>query len=177
MRPKRNSPTSASDKEPLSEAEAWPRLLRYCAYQERSPAEVSQKMRTFKLDADAQARLLIRLQEENFLSADRFAQAYSTGKLRNNRWGERKIAQGLAAKGIDRETIAEKLTTLPANEVRQSLRTLLEKKDGNTYHKLPSLERKTKLYRLGISHGFGHDIVSEEVKRILKPQSEEDNIA
>lgn len=160
-------------REPLTEAEAWPRLLRYCAFQERSPAEVSQKMRGYGLEAEAQERLLERLREENYLSEARFTEAYAGGKLRANRWGERKIAMGLAAKGIDRETIAGQLESMPKEDFRQTLRTLLEKRDAQ-YHALPPAERRQKLYRLGLSRGFSNDLVAEEVNRLLKGLGEED---
>ncbi len=166
----------ASSIEPkvLSEAEAWPRLLRYCAFQERAPAEVLKKMRSFNLPADAQERLLERLKEENYLSVDRFTETYAGGKLRSNRWGGRKIAMGLAAKGIEREVITEKLAAVPEAEFRAVLRTLLERRDESQYKHLPPAERRQKLFRLGLSRGFGSDLVSEEVKRLTGSRVEDD---
>jgi regulatory protein len=114
-----------------------------------------------------QERLLARLQAENYLSATRFAEAYTRGKLRNNRWGQRKIAMGLAAKGVDKALIADQLHALPPDDVRATLRTLLERRDASKYHALPALERRQKLYRLGLSRGFDADMVGEEVKRVM----------
>ena len=154
-------------KEPLTEAEAYPRLLRYCAFQERGPAEVETKMRGFGLDAGARERLIERLKEENYLSLDRFAETFAGGKLRSNKWGTRKIAMGLAAKGVDKDTIAEKLGEIPQDDFRKTLRTLLEKRDESQYKHLPPAERRQKLFRLGLSRGFATDLVSEEVKRVM----------
>ena len=166
----------ASSIEPkvLSEAEAWPRLLRYCAFQERAPAEVLKKMRGYHLPPDAQERLLGRLKEENYLSVDRFTETYAGGKLRSNRWGGRKIAMGLAAKGIEKEVISEKLAAMPTEDFRAALRTLLERRDESQYKHLPPAERRQKLYRLGLSRGFASDLVAEEVKRLTGGRVEDD---
>ena len=150
----------------LTEEQAWPRLLRYCAYQERAPQEVVRKMSGYGLDTATQERLLQRLREDNYLSAERYAQAYAGGKLRQNRWGKSKIKLGLASKGIDKELATDAIANLDEGGYRASLRTLLERKDELRYKYLPMLERRQKLWRLGVSHGFEAGLVSAEIKRI-----------
>ena len=76
---------TSQPKEPkeVTEAMALTRLLRFCAYQERSEAEVRQKMRIWALPAPTEAKLIERLTEDNYLNEARFVAAFAGGKHRN----------------------------------------------------------------------------------------------
>jgi regulatory protein len=158
--------TTRQEAKPLTPEQAWPRLLRFCAFQERAPSEVKRKMVGFGLAESDQEELLIRLAAENYLAPARFATSFVSGKLSQNRWGAVKIKIALQAKGIDKEQIAESISATDPATWQATLRTLLEKRDASRYHALPPYERYNKLFRLGLSHGFESDLVKQEVKRI-----------
>jgi|GEM_PF-2421996 len=171
------TPDLEPDKEPLSDQALYLKLARYCAYQERAPAEVLRKMYQLEVkDHERQQVMLRKLEADNYLCAQRFAQAYATGKLRQNRWGQRKIAAGLAAKGVERDQISAQVQGLSADDVNRALLTLLTRRDETAYAKLPTHERRTKLMRLGISRGFEPDAVRLVVANLLsaKPTDSQD---
>lgn len=152
---------------PLTLEEAYPRLLRYCAYQERSPAEVVRKMKGFLLSAEDQEVLMAKLIEENYLSEKRFTDVFAGGKLRQNQWGKVKIQAGLAQKGISREKADEAIAHLDPNQYRAQLRKLLEKHWESKLRHLPPIEASSKLYKVGLSRGFESSLVGELVKEIM----------
>ena len=133
-------------------------------------------MKDFGLDDAAQERLMERLRAENYLSVERYAAVYTSGKMRNNRWGMSKIKMGLASKGIDKDQAAEAISQVDEVSYLASLCALLERKDELRYNKLPMPERKQKLWRLGVSHGFESGLVSREVKRIIGLGEAEENL-
>ena len=65
----------------MTTSEALSKLQNYCAYQERSPFEVSRKLDLLKLPRNRQEEVLATLMEDNFLDEYRFAEAYTRGKL------------------------------------------------------------------------------------------------
>lgn len=91
--------------EVLSLDTLYAKISRYCAYQDRSSAEVRQKLRLLGADDKTSLQLLQRLIDENFVNEERFARAYARGKFRINGWGRLKIRNGLRAKGIDESLI------------------------------------------------------------------------
>ncbi len=159
--------TKPKEKKALTAEEAYPRLLRFCAYQERSPAEVVRKMQGFGLETPDQEMLLERLKEENYLSEDRFTSAYTGGKLRQNNWGKVKIRMGLAQKGISREKAQEAIGELDPAVYRAQLEKVLRQWwDGKLKHS-PPFEAKSKLYKVGLSRGFESSLVGDVIKDIM----------
>ena len=152
-----------------------PRLLSYCAYQERSPAEVVQKMRGFGLEASEQQGLLTQLRELNYLNEERFVQAFTSGKHRLSGWGTRRIGMGLAAKGINKEAIKEATTGLNDTEAYyERLLDVLQRRYNAQYSRLPNPEAYQKLFRMGISRGYEVDLVKRAVKQVMKGEFEPD---
>ncbi|MDE5544376.1 MAG: RecX family transcriptional regulator [Bacteroidales bacterium] len=88
----------------------YKKLMRYCAYQERSESEVRLKLRTLGAPAALGESVLKKLREENFVNEERFARAYVRGKFRINAWGRLKIRNGLRAKGVDEKLISRALS-------------------------------------------------------------------
>ena len=167
--------TGPKEKRTLTAEQALPRLLTYCAYQERSPAEVEQKMRGFGLDPADQQKLLEQLHEMNYLNESRFVQSFTSGKHRLSGWGSRKISMGLAAKGIDRETIKEATSTLNDTETYyERLLEVLQRRFVAQYHRLPAPEAYQKLFRMGISRGYEVDLVKRAVKQAMMGDFEPD---
>ena len=66
--------------------EAKTKLEALCAYQERCSQELDRKMRTWGLDQEDRDALLADLISNNFLSEERFAEAYVSGKVNIKRW-------------------------------------------------------------------------------------------
>ena len=163
---------SSQPKEPkeVTEAMALTRLLRYCAYQERSEAEVRQKMRTWALPAPTEAKLIERLTEDNYLNEARFVAAFAGGKHRNQGWGKRRIAMGLAAKGIDKETIAASTEALQGDAYEDTLRDLLRRRFESRYATVPRQEAFMKLFRFAAAKGYEAGLITPAIKAVLGGQ-------
>ncbi len=61
---------------------AFQKAKYYCGYQERSHAEMKQKLYGYGLDKAAVEELLSKLIEENYLNEERYAIAFAGGKFR-----------------------------------------------------------------------------------------------
>src|ERR1700733_13167131 len=95
-----------------SPEKALQKLKHYCGYQERSHAEVKQKLYSLGLSGKEVEELISRLIEENYLNEERFATSYASGKSRSNGWGRIKIKHALEQKGISKYCIQKALGSL-----------------------------------------------------------------
>jgi regulatory protein len=86
---------------PLSEDEALAKLEHFCAYRERCPQEVKQKMQELRLDAATSAQLYQLLEAEGFFNEKRFAEVFVRSKFRSNHWGRIRIRLELQMRDID----------------------------------------------------------------------------
>ncbi len=137
----------------LTYDEALEKLRHFCAYQERSQAQVIRKMKALSVDAEFHENLLAALVEEKFLDQQRYAAAYARGKSRIKGWGIRKITSHLKFElGADfqPELVNE---SADLEMARQKLRRDLEKKAAGLIQKQDSNIR-SKLLRFCLSRGF-----------------------
>lgn len=137
----------------------------YCAYQERSPQEVREKLRRMQVDDSEINHIIAQLKTENFLDEKRFAASYALSKLRNNKWGRYKIIQGMRHKGLSEHTIKAGLKEIEQEEYLQILQKILVTK---TIHEGDAAKRKAKLARYALQKGFEPPLVWEMVNQVLK---------
>lgn len=129
---------------PIDPRTAQDRLERFCAFRERSPKEVRQKIAELGLKDDAADQLFDYLQEERFFNEERFAHAFAGGKFRGNHWGRVRIRMELQhTHGIRKALIEEALDALPEAEYRATLQGLLQKKRAQYSADDPNARQKT----------------------------------
>ncbi len=148
-KPKRYSPEQARLK-----AES------YCAYQERSQAEIRNKLYEWGLHQKDVEEIITELIGENFLNEERFAMAYTSGKFRIKGWGKIKIKQGLKLKGVPDKMIQKALKTIDQDDYLNSLRLILEKKAQLLTEKDP-FKRRYQLMRFAAGKGYEQDLISD----------------
>ena len=148
------------------QAEIYQKLMRYCAYQERSPYDVMQKMRTWEMDAKAMEETLNFLQEEGFVDEERFAASYVRGKFNSNKWGRNKIREGLYARKIPKYIIEQALAELDEDLYAAQLVKLLEKKHAALKEEDP-FKRKQKLALYAQSKGYELDLIWKLTDQII----------
>lgn len=136
----------------------------YCAYQERSPQEVREKLRRMQADDSAISTIIAQLETENFLNEKRFATYYALSKLRNNKWGRYKITQGMRLKGLSEHTIKSSLNEIEQEEYLQILQKILAAK---TIRENDAAKRKAKLARYAMQKGFEPALVWETINQLL----------
>ncbi|KAA3651747.1 MAG: RecX family transcriptional regulator [Bacteroidetes bacterium] len=149
------------NKKQYSFEEVYSKLMRYCAYQERSTYEAKNKAFELGLRKNELQKLIDLLQEENFIADERFAKAYVSGKVNVKKWGRYKISEGLFAKGITGETAEEALREIDEMVYFKNLSYWVDYKLEREVYTKAELP---KLYRFLQSKGYESEFIAKELK-------------
>lgn len=147
-----------------------------CSRAEYSSGEILTRLSRRGVDYATARRIVSKLIENRFIDDARFARAFVKDKTEYARWGKRKVAASLAAKGIDRQTINDTIDLIDHERYISSLSTLLRAKASALHTDIASLDYATrgKLYRFGASRGFDIADISRAIE-ILKNYNDEDD--
>ncbi|MFN0049814.1 MAG: regulatory protein RecX [Cytophagales bacterium] len=149
---------------------AFAKASRYCAYQERTQAEVRNKLRELELWDEAIEEVIVELIQENFINEERFAKAYASGKFRNLKWGKIKIKQGLKQHGLSDYCIKKGLAEIAGDDYEKTITKLIEKKLPAMKEKNSSI-RNQKMIKFLMGKGFEADIVIDLIKKTTTEKS------
>ena len=144
----------------MTEQEAYLKLTALCANAEHCQHEMQEKMKRWELPEEAQARVMARLVKERYVDDERFARAYVKDKIRYNKWGRRKVQQGLWTKRIDEDIQRRVLGEVDDEEYLSVLRPLLKQKQRSIKAE-SDYERNQKLVRFALGRGFTFDIIRQ----------------
>lgn len=136
------------------------KLRKYCAYQERSHADVTQKMWDLKIPMEWRDEFILSLMKENFLNEERFARAFVRGKFNIKKWGRIKIVQGLKQHQVSSKCIQLALTEIDEDQYLQTLQETIELKRSNLKEKNP-WKRNGAIYKFVTGRGFEPSLVNE----------------
>ncbi len=138
----------------------------YCAYQDRSPMEVYNKLMQQGANVDTANAIINELKNENFIDEQRFAEAYTRGKFNNNNWGKVKISYALQQKGIAPDLIADALSTIDDQAYLETIKKLVKQKNGQI--KLSdNWIRKNKIAQYVSNKGFEANLVLPIINETL----------
>jgi regulatory protein len=155
--------TSKLESKRLTLAEAFSKICRYCAYQERSHREVKNKLFEYGLYSSEADELLSKLITENFLNEERYARAFSGGKFRMMKWGKVKIQKELEQEGLTPRCIARGLSEIDTKDYVKTLTTLINKKFAQLDE--PNLyKKKNKVARYVTGKGYESELVWDVLK-------------
>jgi regulatory protein len=112
----------------ISAEKALQKLKHFCGYQERSHADVKQKLYSLGLFRKEVEEVISRLIEEGYLNEERFALQYASGKSRIKGWGKQKILHELRKKGISEFCIEKALKGLDDAEYAIGFKRQADKK-------------------------------------------------
>ena len=143
-----------------TENEAYLTLAALCAQAEHCQWEMTEKMRRWELDDEAQARVMERLVKERYVDDERFARAFAKDKVRYNKWGRRKVEQALWQKHIDEDIRKNVLNEIDDEEYLSVLRPLLKQK-RKSIKAQNDYELNQKLMRFALGRGFTFDIIKQ----------------
>lgn len=115
-------------------------------------------------DADEAGRIMDRLVEEKYIDDLRYASAFARDKSSIAGWGATKIRYMLAAKGIDRETIAAALQEVDEGKASDRLEKLLSAKVRSLKD---DPQCRMKLLRFVLGRGYQYDEAAEVIGRLL----------
>ena len=162
-------------KKEKTEEEAVLQLAALCANAEHCQYEMLEKMKRWELSDEAQARVMARLIEERYVDDRRYARAFVKDKIRYNKWGRRKVQQGLWMKRIDKEIQDEVLDDIDEKEYLDVLKPLLKQK-RKSIKANSDYELNQKLVRFAYGRGFTFDIIRQclDVSNIDEDEFEDD---
>ena len=137
-------------KKDITEQEAYLQLAALCAQAEHCQQEMRDKMRRWELDETVQNRIIDRLIKERYVDDERYARAFVKDKIRYNKWGRRKVQQGLGQKRINADIQQRVLDEIEEKEYLDILRPPLKPKRKST-----TAERALRFQSLGGILGDG----------------------
>ena len=147
-------------KKEITEQEAYLRLTALCAQAEHCQQEMRNKMKRWEMTPEAQDRGIARLIKERYIDDERYARAFVKDKIRYNKWGRRKIQQGLWMKRIDDDIQQRILDEIDDEEYLNVLKSLLTQK-RKSIKAQSDYELNQKLVRFALGRGFTFDIIRQ----------------
>ena len=148
------------EKDPLKDAKV--KGARYCAYRERAPSEVRQKLKMLGLTPDQIEQVYSELVASGFVNEERFALAFASGKFRLKKWGKLKIEHALQQHKISTLFIEKALNSLPENEYLSMLSDVIQRKQKTLKSKDPFVANH-KIARFAISKGYEPELVWKQL--------------
>jgi len=145
-------------KKPFSENELLEKAASYCAYQERSEADLRKRLRTWEAPEDLVEKVITQLREENFINDRRFAQAFTRGRFTLKKWGRIKIRYALLQHGITSDLAEECIYTIDEELYIHAARDLLESRMRKIT--TPTLKDKSQLFNYMRGKGYEYDLIN-----------------
>lgn len=143
-----------------TEADAYLTLAALCAQAEHCQYEMLEKMKRWDLSEEAQARIMAKLIAERYVDDLRYARAFVNDKIHYNKWGRRKVQQGLWMKRIDKVIQREVLDEIDEKEYLNILKPMLKQK-RRSIKAANDYEMNQKLVRFALGRGFTFDIIRQ----------------
>lgn len=135
----------------------------YCSFQERCKQHVINRLIAWKVEKKYFDSIIEKLEDDDFLNEERFAEAYVRGKFSQKRWGKIKITAQLYQLGVAKKWIDKALQNeINEEEYKKALHYLAEKKEAQLTSETAT-ERKTKLFRYLASKGYETDLIQEVI--------------
>ena len=157
-------------KKEITEQEAYLQLAVLCAQAEHCQQEMRDKMKRWEMAPEIQERVLARLVNERYIDDERYARAFVKDKIRYNKWGRRKVQQGLWTKHIDDDIQQRVLDEIDDEEYLNVLKPLLTQKRKTTKAQ-NDYELNQKLIRFALGRGFTYDIIRQCLDVDICPES------
>ena len=147
-------------KKETTEQEAYLQLAALCAQAEHCQQEMRDKMKRWEMAPEVQERVITRLIKERYIDDERYARAFVKDKIRYNKWGRRKVQQGLWMKHIDDDIQQRVLSEVDDAEYLAVLKPLLKQK-AKSIKAENDYELTQKLVRFALGRGFTYDIIRQ----------------
>lgn len=137
---------------------ALQRLSALCASAEHCEYEMTEKMRKWEVEESDRERIMEYLRKAKFVDDERYARAFVKDKIKYNKWGRRKVEQGLWAKHIAEDIRQRVLDEVDESQYKSVLTDLLKSK-RRSIKAANDYEMNRKLIKFALSRGFDYSIV------------------
>ena len=139
---------------------ALQRLSALCASAEHCEYEMTEKMRKWEVEESDRERIMEYLRKAKFVDDERYARAFVKDKIKYNKWGRRKVEQGLWAKHIAEDIRQRVLDEVDESQYKSVLTDLLKSK-RRSIKAANDYEMNRKLIKFALSRGFDYAIVRQ----------------
>ena len=139
---------------------ALQRLSALCASAEHCEYEMTEKMRKWEVEESDRERIMEYLRKAKFVDDERYARAFVKDKIKYNKWGRRKVEQGLWAKHIAGDIRQRVLDEVDESQYKSVLTDLLKSK-RRSIKAANDYEMNRKLIKFALSRGFDYSIIRQ----------------
>ncbi|RKR15058.1 regulatory protein [Maribacter vaceletii] len=146
--------------------EAKKKLESYCAYQDRSHKEVTDKLKEMRMIPEAIDQIVGNLLDDNFLNEERFAKSFARGKFNIKKWGKIRIVRELKLRQISKYNITIALKEIEEPIYLETL-DILAKKRLSQIRETNIQKRKKKLADYLLYRGWESHLVYEKLKELI----------
>lgn len=150
----------------LTPLQALPKLMQFCAYQERCHSEVKEKLYSYGVYGEDADHIIGKLIEENYLNEERFAIHFAGGKFRMKQWGKVKIKFALKQKQVSDYCIRKAMNSIDDAAYAAALEKAVTEKLRALKGEKNIFSKKRKLQDFLLQRGFENEMVSEMVQRL-----------
>lgn len=150
---------------PASHDHYYKKITGYCAYQERSYYEVSEKLKSYGLPKKETDQLMARLTDEKYINDERYARAFAGGKFRIKHWGRIKIKFALLQKKIEQGTVEKVLNDIDDIDYEKIMKKLALQKWNQLKKEGPAL-KKIKTVQYLVQKGFEKNLAIKALHKI-----------
>ena len=117
-------------------------------------------MRKWEVEESDRERIMAYLRQAKFVDDERYARAFVSDKVRYNKWGRRKVEQGLWAKHISEDIRQRVLNEVDDSQYKLVLTDLLKSK-RRSIKAADGYEMNRKLIKYALSRGFDYSIIKQ----------------
>lgn len=150
----------------LNKEQALGRAARLCSGSEHCSSQIREKLLSWGVSAEDMEDIISYLTKEKYIDDVRFSRAYCHDRFCYSHWGRVKIRQMLRHLHLTDAEIAEGLESIPEEPYLRTIADIVRQKD-NTLHDADTYQRKGKLVRHLLSHGFEMEFVIDAVDEYL----------
>ena len=147
--------------------EAKQRAGRFCAFRERSPNELLEKLLDWGLGEQDAEKVVAQLIKEKFVDEQRFANAFCNDKFEFNSWGKQKIKANIYSHKLSSSAIENALDRIDGKKYQARLFELAERKWGKLERDEPN-KRKQKTLSYLANKGYEMDLIWKCINELEK---------
>ncbi|WP_424962721.1 regulatory protein RecX [Ekhidna sp.] len=145
--------------------EAKQRAGRFCAFRERSPNELFEKIQSWGLSEEEAASIVVELSNDDFVDEQRFANAFCNDKFQFNSWGKQKIRAHIYSHRLSDQVVTKALDRIDPQEYENRLFDLAKSK-WDKLNEEEAMKRKQKTVAFLAQKGFEMDLIWSAIDRI-----------
>lgn len=153
-------------KKQLTIDQALQKARYYCSYQERSHAELREKLYGFGLRKHEVEQVLSQLIEENYCNEERFAEQFAGGKFRMKQWGKQKIRHALQEKRVSEYCIRQALKQIDGEAYEKTLLKLSAGKWEQLGSERNIFTRMAKTRDYLLQKGYENDLIGVALQKL-----------